>query len=386
MTRVRRDRRAAILVALACGCAAAEARAGGGPATDAYEDVAAGAIDVHALADVYVLHDFNQPPSGKTVLREFDLTSDDPSLSYLRLTVAHRPSPIGFRVDAGVGDTADVYRSEDPEDALHPQLSRALSYLEQAFVTVVVPVGRGLAIDVGKFATPAGYEDNESIANWSYSRSFLFSWGEPSLQTGVRLSMAPTEAIEVSLFWLDGWNANFVDGNDLRSFAAAIGAHPRKSIELTLTYVAGLERAPTALADPTLRWRNLLCVSGQWKATRWLTVALAGDFGDDRADGGVRWGGVAGYVHVQPWGWASATLRGEYYADPNGFTTGTAQSLGAVTATLELRHRRGPVELITRLEYRHDQSTARPFSTPAGPVAVQDTLTLALIAALSRSR
>ncbi|HEY2748016.1 MAG TPA: outer membrane beta-barrel protein [Polyangia bacterium] len=386
MTRARGGRRAALVAALACGCAAGEARAGGGPATDAYQDVTAGALDVHALADVYVLHDFDRPPSGRTVLREFDLGSDDPSLGYLRLTLARRPSPIGFRIDAGVGDTADVYRSEDPEDALHPQLSRALSYLGQAFVSVVVPLGRGLAVDVGKFATPAGYEDNESIANWNYSRSFLFSWGEPSLHTGVRLSMSPIEKLDLSIFWLDGWNANFVDGDDLRSFALAVGAHPRKSIELTLTYVAGLERAPTALADPTLAWRTLLCAAAEWEARRWLTLVLAADYGDDRARGGVRWGGVAGYVHVQPWRFVSATVRGEYYADPGGFTTGTAQSLGEVTATVELRGRRGPVTLAARLEYRHDQSTARPFVTPAGPVAAQDSMTIALIAAASRSR
>jgi len=368
------------IAALLCLGTATTARAGGGPATDAYDDVATGVVDVHALADVYVQHDFGQPPSGLATLREFDAVTEAPSLNYLRLTVAHRPSPVGVRVDAGVGDTADAFRLQDPELALHPQLARAMSYLAQAFVTVVIPVGRGLAIDAGKFATPAGFEDNESIANWNYSRSFLFDWAEPSLQTGVRASLALTSWLAASLFWLDGWNANFVDGDDMRSFAVAVGVHARSSLELSLTWVAGLERAPKALADPTLHWRNLVSASGEWTVTRWLAVALAADYGDDGAQGGVRFGGVAGYVRVQ-WRWLAATVRGEYYADPSGFTTGTPQSLGEATTTLEARGRQGPVALVVRLEYRHDQSTARPFPTPAGPASTQDTLTLALIAA-----
>jgi len=50
------------IAALLCLGTATTARAGGGPATDAYDDVATGVVDVHALADVYVQHDFGRPP------------------------------------------------------------------------------------------------------------------------------------------------------------------------------------------------------------------------------------------------------------------------------------------------------------------------------------
>ena len=70
----------------------------------------------------------------------------------------------------------------------HPQLARAFSYFEQAFVTVMIPTARPIQLDVGRFPTPVGLEDNESITNWSYSRSLLYSWAEPSLHTGMRLS------------------------------------------------------------------------------------------------------------------------------------------------------------------------------------------------------
>lgn len=384
MTAARARRLGPVLAAGLVGCVAADAGAASGPATDAWDDVAAGPLDAHALIDVYLLHVVAATPSGHTTLRQFDLAADAPALEWLRLTLAHRPTPFGARVDVGMGDTAEVFRLEDPERALHPRLARALSFVEQAFVTVELPVGRGLFVDAGKFESPAGFEDNATVDNWSYSRSFLFSWAEPSLHTGVRASMQLSRTVSASLLWVNGWNANWLDGDDLRSFAAAVAVRPRRWLDLALTYLGGLERSPTAPAEPALHWRDLLTASCAWSAASWLTLALAADYGDDRARGGVRFGGVAGYVRARAARWLSASVRGEYYADPSGFTTGTPQSLGEVTATLDLHHSDGAAHLWLRLEYRHDQSSARPFPTASGPIATQDTLTLGLSAAVAR--
>jgi hypothetical protein len=38
---------------------------------------------------------------------------------------------------------------------------------------------------------------------------------------GLRLSCRATERLALSFFWVNGWNANFLDGSDMRSFAAA---------------------------------------------------------------------------------------------------------------------------------------------------------------------
>src|SRR5215468_7577916 len=109
--------------------------AGGGAATDAYDDIAESArLDLHGLADVYAIRNFDLPASGINQLRGFDF-KDGTSIQYLRLTLATRPSPVGFRLDAGAGNTADVFRQQDPAAASHPDWARATSFVGQAFVT-----------------------------------------------------------------------------------------------------------------------------------------------------------------------------------------------------------------------------------------------------------
>src|SRR4029453_15926761 len=46
----------------------------------------------------------------------------------------------------------------------------------QAFGTYVVPVGKGLTVDFGKWASPLGIENNYSKDKMNYSRSFFFNF------------------------------------------------------------------------------------------------------------------------------------------------------------------------------------------------------------------
>jgi hypothetical protein len=353
----------------------------GGAATDAYDGIApTGGLDVHGLADLYLLHNFNDPASGLNQLRAFDFR-DRASVGYLRATLAAQPRPIGFRLDLGAGDTAHVFEQQDPAAPRHPSWARATSYVGQAFVTLTLPLAPPVALDVGKFATPMGLEDNESLLDWNYSRSLLFSWAEPTLHTGLRGTSALTDSLAVSLFWVNGWNAGLIDGSDMRTFAAAATWKPREDVEVALADMAGLEHPPTDLGAP-LSLRNLLTASVVVTPWAGVAVAFAADVGDDRAAGGVVWWGAAWYGRLPLVRWASVAVRGEYLADPAGFVTGTRQSLAELTTTVEARASVGPARLVVRLEYRHDQSNAAVFEAalPASRTH-QDTFTLALLIA-----
>jgi len=381
MARIRQGLQVATVLILSWS--PATALAGGGPATDAYDDISkTSAVDLLLFGDLYLLRNFNDPASGKNQLREFDFNSNQASLSYARLTVAHRPERIGFRLDLGLGDTAEIYEQQDPAAATHPQLARALSHVEQAFVTVMVPVRPEIQIDVGRFSTPMGLEDNESLPNWNYARSLLYSWAEPALHTGVRLSCQATDDLAFGAFWVNGWNSVVVDGNDMRTFAGAGSWTPSPGVGVVVVDMAGPERPPTQLGGP-LSFRNLLAAYGTYEPTKPLSFALAFDYGNDRAYGGVDWWGTAGYARVQARPWLAAAFRAEYFADPTGFTTGTRQRVGEVTTTLEVQRVTDRLQMLARLEYRHDQSSAPVFDSaaPAAPESHQDTLTLALLVA-----
>src|SRR5581483_2157428 len=114
-------------------------------ATDAFDDIRENVpVDAHGLVDAHAQHDFARPPSREVQLRAFDVSSDTVALNFARLTLARRPEPFGFRLDVGAGDTADGYLRSDPAAATRPELSRALSYVEQAFATAKLPVGPGV--------------------------------------------------------------------------------------------------------------------------------------------------------------------------------------------------------------------------------------------------
>lgn len=359
--------------------------AGGGAATDAYEDIREGVpLDVHGLLDTYAQHDFDRPPSGAVQLRAFDAKSDTLSLNFARLTLARRPEvggTAGFRLDVGVGDTADGYLRSDPAAAAYPRLSRALSYVEQAFVTAQLPSDSGVAIDAGKFGTPVGLEDNETQQNHNDSRSLLYTWAEPTSHVGVRVTVQASETVAFSAFWLNGWNTNVVEGNGMRTIAAAASWRPAAKLDLSGVYMAGFERAPQRLANPTLALRHELDAFATFSPGANVSLSVTADYGRDAAFHGVSWSGLGGYVHWRPRSWLAGTLRGEHYADPDGFTTGTPQRLAELTATIEVRRVVSDVTLIGRVEYRRDQSDARVFeaSSPARATH-QDTLGLEVMA------
>jgi hypothetical protein len=363
-----------LLLLLLCGTA----RAGGGPAVDAYEDIADRPLDAHVFVDLYLQHDFADPPSGLVTLREFDFTNG-PAIGFLRLTLAHKPKRVGFRIDFGVGDLADGLYVDDPLSVTHPEVARWLSRFEQAFFTVIVPVGSGLQIDAGKFNTPIGWEDNESLTNWNYSRSLLFSFAEPSVQSGLRVSYDFGDWA-ASLFWLNGWNTNIAGGNDLRSGAVAARYKKGESFEISLVWAGGLERPPTQIADPNQTFRSLIDLSVRWNPKKRLSLVLTADWANDRAQGGVNFGGVTVYASVEATKWLRATVRTEVFFDPQGFATGHDQTLGEVTGTVELHGKISGAGLALRLEARHDQSSAPVFDAAGGPQSWQDTLTAALLA------
>ena len=78
-------------------------------------------------------------------------------------------------------------------------------YLKEGYFSYLAPVGKGLQVDVGKFVTPMGAEVIESKDNWNYSRSLLFTWAEPSVQSGLRVSYDFGDWA-ASLFWLNGFS------------------------------------------------------------------------------------------------------------------------------------------------------------------------------------
>ncbi len=136
-------------------------------------------------------------------LRNFDVNHNTFSLSYAEVAFAKpatETSRGGFRVDFGAGDTANMV------NAFEPGGTDYLKYVQQAYVSYLAPVGKGLTIDFGKFVTPAGAEVIENKDNFNYSRGLLFALAIPYYHMGARVGYAVNDKVSrhrVSREWLE---------------------------------------------------------------------------------------------------------------------------------------------------------------------------------------
>ena len=112
-----------------------------------------------------------------------------------------------------------------------------LKYVQQAYVSYLVPAGKGLTVDFGKFVTWNGAEVIESKDNWNYSRSLLFALAIPYYHMGARVGYAVNDKVSVTGFLVNGWNS-VKDNNDAKTVDI---------IDLVKVYIFALHFAQNAI-------------------------------------------------------------------------------------------------------------------------------------------
>jgi hypothetical protein len=135
------------------------------------DSAAAKPISVTGLLDVYYSYNFADPASHvNSFSRNFDVFANQFSLSMAKVSFAKTAEPIGFKIDLMYGKTADIVHS----GALPGTPDATYRNIEQAYLTAVLPVGKGITVNLGKMVTHMGAEVIESNGNINYSRSLLF--------------------------------------------------------------------------------------------------------------------------------------------------------------------------------------------------------------------
>ncbi len=334
---------------------------GGGPAPAQPTDLPAaplppspwqkifGPVKVSTTVDTYYAYNSNDPASHQNLLRNFDEKSDEFAFSYFEAAFDLVPTEqrrVGFRADVGFGPTATWVNSVDPDDG-------ALKYVQQGYVSVLAPVGRGMQIDAGKFNTPIGAEPTETAYNWNYSRSLLFAWAAPYYHVGLRAALPVSDTVTVTGFLVNGWN-NARDNNSAKTGAAQVAWKVLPALTLSQAWMGGPEGP-----DGATGWRTLYDTVATWTVTPRLSLMGNIDIGRDTINGQTAaWHGVAAYARFGVLPSWSLTPRFEIFEDRDGFATGTAQTVREITLTSEHTVVKG---LSLRLEYRRDWSTADFF-------------------------
>lgn len=112
--------------------------------------------------DGYYEYNFNAPIGRANLLRAYDVSSNAFSLNQADLVLENAPDPsngkrFGARLDLQYGQATETLQG-NPANEPRPDVYRAVF---QAYGTYVVPIGRGLTVDFGKWASSIGLERHQ---------------------------------------------------------------------------------------------------------------------------------------------------------------------------------------------------------------------------------
>ena len=350
-----------------------------------------GPTTLSGFVDVYYGYNSNQPAGRFTTLRNFDINSGQFGLNMIELVADKAPdaaaSRVGYHVALGFGQAMNIINSG--EAGQFATESNFDQYLKEGYLEYLAPVGKGLQFNFGKFVTPAGAEVIETKDNWNYSRGLLFALAIPYFHFGTSAKYAFNSKVSLTGYLMNGWN-NSVDNNSGKTTGFSLAITPNSKFSFIENYLVG----PEQLNDNG-DFRHLSDTVITVSPTSKLSFMANIDYGRDHIastaitpGSSPYWAGFAGYIKYAPNDKWAAAIRGEYYNDHDGFTTGTAQHLSEITLTLQ---RMLAGKILTRLEYRRDMSDQNVFpyrtsgvlGSPFSPIDHQNTITIGMVYAFS---
>ncbi len=313
-------------------------------------------LTINGFASVAYSYNFNKPASATNAYRVFDFDDNSFKIDVAEIVIqkaATAPGETGFRVDLEAG--ASIPRVEAAAGLFRDSDGSGHDFdVQQAYVIWVAPVGRGLALCLGKHVTHTGSEVVEGYDGWNgnYSRGLLFGYAQPTTHTGLRGTMAFSDQVSGMFLIANGWD-NVKDNNRGKTWALGATVTPIEGLSIATSYMAGAEQ------EHSSDKRKLVDVVVNWQVTSALSFGMnydwaKEDFGGDDA----RWSGLALYGRMAIGGGFALNVRAEYLEDLDGVRTGTSQRLNEVTLTPEVSL---SDHLLIRLDIRHDWSSRKSF-------------------------
>ncbi len=242
----------------------------------------------------------------------------------------------------------------------------------QLYVDVNIPVGNGLKIRVGKFATLLSYEYVNPTLNPFYSHSYLFN-NVAFSQTGVLGFYTINDKWSVTAGATRGWDASTEDNNGSSvDFLGQVTYTHSDSLSVFFTTSVGPQNN-----DDSSHYRVTLNPIVVWKATKELTIGVEGLYNYDGGKNGNapspshaygdNWG-VAVYASYFINEYLTLNLRGEKFHEYTlSEDTGKASTNyyeGTIGLTITPMPKDNLLKnLIIRPEFRYDWSEDSVFAT-----------------------
>lgn len=355
------------------------------------------------LLDGYYEYNFNHPPGGANDLRAYDVLSNAFSINQADIVFALDPDVTakrryGVRFDLQFGQATETLQG-NPANESRPEIYRNIF---QAYGTYVVPVGNGLNVDVGKWASSLGVEGNFTKDQMNYSRSFYFYF-LPFYHAGVRAAYHVTDKLQLNYWLVNGANQS-EPTNGYKDELFGYVLQPNKSLSWTTNYYLGQEHPDaTSATNCTVPLQPGLCLApifpapngrlhifdtyATWQVSPRLTLQGEADYviqrqwaspGPGESSAPAHVDGGAGYVQYLLSPHSSLAARAEYFSDRGGLFSNATQALKETTGTYEYKFGEG---FDAFLEFRRDWSNRPYFQTShvGAPSNHQSTATVGLV-------
>jgi len=334
--------------------------------------------------DSYYGYNFNHPVARVNLLRAYDVLSNEFSLNQASVIFDHPPDLSGGRrwggrLDLQFGQATDTLQG-NPSNEPRPDIYRNIF---QVYGTYVIPVGKGVNVDFGKWGSSLGIEGNYTKDQMNYSRAFWFDF-LPFYHMGLRANIPVTDQFSVNYWVVNGTNQTEAT-NGFKDQLFGFTAKPRKSISWTMNYYLGQEHPDRSVVPPYLPVPVQPGLSFQairpapdgrthifdsyvaWQATSKLSAAVEGDYviqrlwanaAPGRSSAPAHVDGGAAYLRYQFTPKLALATRAEYLSDRGGLFSGVTQALKENTITFDYQLANG---FLMRYEWRRDYSNQPSF-------------------------
>jgi hypothetical protein len=320
----------------------------------------------------------NRPEDRVIPLRAYDQRANTFGIQQAAVVV-EQPTDIergrrfGLRFDFQYGQAVTTLQGS----AVNEPRPDAYRNLWQAYGTYVFPVGRGLQVDFGKFASNLGFEGNYAKDQFNFSRGYLFNF-LPYYHSGLRASLPVSDKVTV-LYMLTNGIQQTEDFNNFKSNHFTAIVRPVGALTWTTSYYFGQEQPDNRVPNGPDGWFRVFDTNGSIAATKALTLALDVTHvtNDVKAtDAALALDGQGGYARYQVTAPFALALRYEHIAD-DGLFAAVAQRLHELTTTAEYKLADG---FLVRGEFRKDWSNVSFFPVhDAAPSRHQNTALVGLV-------
>ena len=370
---------------LSAGLARAQAAAAVSPSDQPSSTSAAPATDESVWSRVtfgatlegYYQYNWNKPYDRVIPLRAYDTRSNSFGIQQAALVVDAPPDVAkgrrgGLRLDLQFGQATEALQGS-PANEPRPDVYR---HVWQAYGSYVFPVGRGLQVDLGKFASNLGYETNYAKDNFNFSRAYLFNF-LPYYHTGLRTSLPLSDKVTV-MYMLTNGIQQAEDFNNFKSNHVSAVVKPGPALTWITSYYAGQEQPDGGTADGPDGWFRVFDTNGTLTVTPALTLGF--DLTHVRnqlreGDPSLELFGLGAYGRYQLTKAGAVAVRYEWLND-DGLFGGIDQTLQEVTFTAEFKF---SGEFLARGEFRRDFSDEPFFPSRSDPRRHQNTTLVGLV-------